>query len=156
MTSQEAKRAYWRMVYHRHRDKKLEWCKNSRTSEQKAKSAAYQREWRKKNKEYLCSYRRLRYARDPERVRQQRRDRYVKDREKIRERYYARKNSVVEKSGVKKPDRPSFQPIKSERSLSLVPCRVIRPVTAQTEPNPPATSLRELAQELFSNIIEVF
>ena len=139
-------------LYHRHRNKKLEWCRNRRTAEQKEKSAAYQREWRHNNKEYVLCLSRIRYERNREEAKQRRREQYAKNKDKIRARYYAKKNQEVP---LKKLVRRIEAVPPERRSLSLVPWKVIKPTT-HTAPNPPTTSLKELGQELFSNIIEVF
>ena len=149
MSSQEEKRAYWRMLYHRHRDKKLEWCTNRRTAEQKEKSAAYQREWRHNNKEYLSAYRRIRYERNREEAKQRRCE---QNKDKIRARYYAKKNQEVP---LKKLVRRIEAVPPERRSLSLVPWKVIKPTT-HTAPNPPTTSLKECDKSCFQTLLKYF
>ena len=83
---EEFKRAFWRNQYAKYRTKKLEWIRENRkrkTREQLDREAAYQRQWRARNKEYIKMRRKAAYCEDPKKVRQRRRERYWRNRTTI-------------------------------------------------------------------------
>ena len=142
--SREAKRAFWRDQYAKYRDKKLGWIKEKRkrkTREQLDREAAYQRQWRARNVEHLKKRRKAYYDKDPEKVRESRRRRYHRDRAVILERM---KEKRLEK--LKRTTTPLT------RYVRIAP----RPPPGPIQREPPTTTLFELVQDLFPNIIQVF
>ena len=71
----------------------------------------------------------------------------MRNREKIRMQYQEKKaRQGGKKAAVQRPFK----------SLEFVPLKVIRPDKRRSFANPPDTTLKELAQDLFPSIMDVF
>ena len=62
-----------------------------RTQRDRAVLAAYQRQWRARNKEHIREYRRTRYLKDPEKFKMKRRERYLRARDSLKAKYQEKK-----------------------------------------------------------------
>ena len=145
MSQEEAKRAHWRNQYAKYHDKKLEWIRENRkhkTREQLDREAAYQRQWRLRNKDYVKMRRLEAYHKDPEKVRIRRRERYWRNRTNILKQAKA-KRSQTKQQQLSDPQQP-----KMTRYMRIAP----RPPPRE----PPTTSMLELIQDLFPDILQVF
>ena len=141
--TQEEKRAYWRERYLKERPTRLKkWRQKAkeRTLEEKERLKAYQKLWRERNKEYVVSKRRERYEREADYEKTRRQKRYAEHREVI-----------LQKAKEKR---------KQQGSRTYAPRRP--PIIPPPPPPPPQiserpkTSLKELINDLFPQLLELF
>ena len=154
--TQEEKREYWNMRYWKERPTRLmKWKQKSleRTQEEKDRMRDYQKLWRQRNRDYVASKRRERYERDVEYERRRRRERYLVHREDIlkKQKELRRLRKMEREMNEKSPEPQQPQP------LSPLPL----PPPPPPPPPPPVpqvyeTSLKELIEDLFPSLIDVF
>ena len=107
-----------------------------RTPEEKERLKAYQKLWRERNKDYVVSKRRERYVREADYEKNRRRKRYAQHREEILQKLKDKR--------------------KQQGSRTYAPRRP--PTVLPTPPIPerPKTSLNELINDLFPELLELF
>ena len=140
---EEVKRAHWSNQYAKYRTKKLEWIHDRRrtlTREQLDCQAAYQRQWRARNKEYVKMRRLEQYHKDPEKVR---RARYWKNRTTILQQMKEKRMEA------KQAKQKRVEPHQQVMTRWIVP-KPPKPI------EPAKTTMIELIQDLFPDILQVF
>ena len=137
--TQEEKREYWNMRYWKERPARLvKWRQKNleRSKEEKERLKAYQKLWRERNKEYVATKRRARYEKEREYERRRRRERYALHREEILEKLKEKRRNMGGRTYAARKQTPPPPP----------------PPTPQVY----ETSLKELFEDLFPSLLDVF
>ena len=153
--TQEEKREYWNQRYWKERPVRLmKWRQKSleRTQEEKDRMRDYQKLWRQRNRDYVASKRRERYEREIEYERRRRRERYALKREEILKKQKELRRLRGCKTYLTKRET-NDNPPEPQQPQPLAPPQ---PPLPPPVPQVYETSLKELIEDLFPSLIDVF